>query len=199
MLTFVFGATPAMAQPHTAAYAVLAAPEQFSSISSQSLNTELNTATTQHFDQMLNLAATKSGPRHGFDVDAAIALAEQEVGTSRATGWSQPGECIMSARRWVQAGGGDWKGGGTPVTNYDTAERLPFSLVEPGDVIQYENIAAPHAWVSGVHTVLVTGLNEDGTLRIIESNVPFGSGLVTKSDRWLPNPPDGFQAVVWRF
>lgn len=196
VLTFSLGITPAFANPFDTQ---LSATNELSSIAPQSLNTEINTASAVPLDRMLDITATETASTHSFDVEAAIALAKQEVGTSRATGWSQPGECIMSAQRWIQAGGGNWVGGGTPVTNYETATRVPLSLVEPGDVIQYEHMLAPHAWVSGVHTLLITGVNEDGTFSIVESNVPYGSGLVTQTESWTPDPPFGFQAVAWRF
>ncbi|WP_166986303.1 lipase [Canibacter zhoujuaniae] len=136
---------------------------------------------------------------HHFDVKAAIAQARSEIGTSRPTGWNQPGECLISAKRWINAGGGAWVHGGTPVNNYQNATRLPISAAMPGDVIQYEYIASPHSWAAGVHTMLVTGVNDDGTLQIIESNNPGGSGLVSENTKFTPNPPAGFQAVVWRF
>lgn len=136
---------------------------------------------------------------HNFDVEATIAAATAEIGTSRATGWSQQGECIMSAQRWIRAGGGAWLGGGDPVTNYTGALRLSPADAEAGDVIQYEYLSSPSSWVSGIHTVLITGVNDDGTFKIIESNNPAGSGLVSANDSWVPAPPAGFQAVAWRF
>lgn len=194
-LTFSLGATPALAQPVTE----FGQASEAAAVASQSLNTEIDTSAAAPLDTMLTVASTKTGPEHGFDVDAAIAQAKLEIGTSRATGWAQPGECIMSTNRWIRAGGGNWTTGGTPVTNYANATRLPVELAEPGDVIQYENLVAPHAWVMGVHTVLVTGVNGDGTLQIVESNNPGGSGLVTMNESWTPAPPEGFQAVAWRF
>lgn len=191
-LTFSLGATPAMAAPLNTSV------DDAASLS-QSLNTNIDVDRTAPIDTMLTIASTASGPEHNFDVDAAIDLAMSEIGTSRATGWAQPGECIMSANRWIQAGGGNWTTGGSPVTNYANATRLPVELAEPGDVIQYEHLMAPHAWVMGVHTVLVTGVNNDGTLQIVESNNPAGSGLVTHNPSWTPAPPEGFQAVAWRF
>lgn len=195
---FSFGATPAFANPLVKADTEETANMQY--VAPQGLTT-LNEIeqSTEHLDALLELTAIKNGPEFGYDVEAAIALAESEIGTSRATGWSMPGECIMSAQRWIHAGGGKWDGGGTPVTNYNNATRLPLHLAEPGDIIQYEHLFAPHAWVTGIHTVLVTGVNPDGTLEIIQSNAPAGSGLVTKDTSWTPEPPEGFQAVVWRF
>lgn len=136
---------------------------------------------------------------HGFDVAATIAQAESEIGTSRATGWSQPGECIMSAKRWIVAGGGNWTAGGDPVSTYVEAVRLSMADAQPGDVVQYEHLLYPTSWLVGVHTVLITEVHDDGTFTIIESNNPGGSGYVSKNERWTPAPPAGFQAVVWRF
>lgn len=36
---------------------------------------------------------------------AAINAALADVGNSYATGWNQPGECLVSVRRWLAAGG----------------------------------------------------------------------------------------------
>jgi hypothetical protein len=105
----------------------------------------------------------------------------------------------MSAQRWIKAGGGAWTGSGNPVANYDGATRLTMENAEPGDIVQYEHIESPTSWVSGVHTVLITEVHDDGTFTIIESNNPGGSGLVKKNKSWTPEPPKGFQAVVWRF
>lgn len=196
LLTISLGATPALVTPFDP---LSAETEALASVGPQVLNTVESTTAGIELDAMLEVVNIQEGPKHGYDVEATIAAAEAEIGTSRATGWGMPGECIISVKRWVHAGGGNWHNSGSPVANYDGAIRLPYDLVEPGDVIQYENLYAPHAWVSGVHTVLVTGVNDDGTLTIIESNIPFGSGFVQKQENWTPQPPAGFQAVVWRF
>ncbi|MGO1735850.1 MAG: lipase [Leucobacter sp.] len=134
-----------------------------------------------------------------YDWRAAVELAYAEVGTARPTGWAAPGECIESARRWVNAGGGGWNGGGSVLDNYAGATRHSVSEAVSGDVVQYHADGAEGAWAAGVHTVLVTGLNTDGTLRIVESNNPGGSGLVSADESWTPQPPVGFHAVAWRF
>lgn len=198
-MTFAFGAVPAAAatpeQDFSASATAVVAPAS----AVQSLDTVTSGALpAASLDSMMHSSELASTP-HGFDVDAAIALAESEVGTSRATGWSQPGECIMSAQRWIREGGGNWLSGGNPVSNYDTATRLTIADAQPGDIVQYEHLESPTSWVSGVHTLLITGVNDDGTFSIIESNIPMGSGLVTKDESWTPQPPEGFQAVVWRF
>lgn len=195
-IIFSFGATPALASPNPD---TIIQSEPLAAIAPQALLTVESPNPAPNIDHLLDLASIESAPEAGFNVDAAIEMAKSELGTSRATGWSMPGECIMSAKRWVTSAGGNWYSSGTPVTNYESATRIPYHLVQPGDIIQYENLFAPHAWVTGVHTVMVTGVNEDGTIDIIQSNVPFGSGLVTEEKNWLPQPPDGFQAVIWRF
>ncbi len=206
-VTFALGAAPASAAQQVESFADLptafssdasAQAEQAQTARAQTLNTDFGTTETDALDTLMLLSDPTETP-HNFDVDATIALAESEIGTSRATGWSQPGECIMSAQRWIVAGGGNWVGGGDPVSNYSTATRLSVSAAQPGDIIQYEHLTYPTSWVSGVHTVLITEVHGDGTFTIIESNNPGGSGLVSKNESWTPAPPAGFQAVVWRF
>ena len=193
-LTISLGTTPALAAPFS-----LATESESAAAIGQQLNTEAILGQSQTLDDMLQVVDIASAPSHGYDVEATVAAAEAEIGTSRATGWGMPGECIISAKRWVHAGGGAWTGSGSPVANYVGATRLSLDLVERGDVIQYEHLYAPHAWVMGVHTVLVTDVHDDGTFTIIESNNPFGSGFVSKAEHWTPSPPPGFQAVAWRF
>lgn len=196
-LIFVFGAAPANATPLPNPLEITPF-EQQAPAAAQQLNTSFSETDDLALETLRVMSDVAATP-HNFDVDATIALALSEVGTSRATGWNQPGECLVAAQRWILAGGGNWVGSGDPVNNYRGATRLPVSAALPGDVIQYEHIASPTSWVSGVHTVLVTGVNPDGTLSIVESNNPGGSGLVTKTDSWLAAPPAGFQAVAWRF
>lgn len=195
-VTFTMGAAPAVA----------AVPvEDFSPASvlpattvSQTLDTTGEELAGASIDSVLQIEETPQIP-HNFDVAATIALAESEIGTSRPTGWSQPGECIMSAQRWIRAGDGAWNGSGDPVANYAGATRMTLETAGPGDIIQYENIASPTSWVTGVHTVLITAVNTDGTFTIVQSNSPGGSGLVTEVENWEPEMPAGFQAAVWRF
>lgn len=194
-VTFAFGAAPAVADAPIEDFS-LAAVQPTTTVS-QTLDTG-DALAGAPIESVLSIDDVAKVP-HNFDVEATIALAESEVGTSRATGWSQPGECIMSAQRWIRAGGGAWGGGGNPVSNYDGATRVTLATAEPGDVIQYEYIDSPTSWVTGVHTVLITEVHEDGTFTIIESNNPGGSGLVGKNESWTPAPPPGFQAAVWRF
>ena len=195
-ITFAFGTAPAYAEAPIVDFS--SAASQPTAGVAQSLATTVDPIVGVPVDSILAMEEIASVPS-GFDVAAAIALAEDEVGTSRPTGWSQPGECIMSAQRWIRAGGGAWTGGGDPVTNYNNATRMTLETAAPGDIVQYEFVASPSSWVTGVHTVMITEVNTDGTFTIIQSNSPGGSGLVTKEENWVPQPPAGFEAAFWRF
>ncbi|QIM17787.1 CHAP domain-containing protein [Leucobacter coleopterorum] len=197
-VTFAFGAAPSFAAEPIENFAPAPAAIQPATLISQTLDTTNNALAGEPIDSVLDMETLSNVP-HNFDVKATIAQAESEVGTSRPTGWSQPGECIMSAQRWIKAGGGAWNGSGNPVANYDGATRMTLANAEPGDIVQYEYTASPTSWVSGIHTVLITEVHDDGTFTIIESNNPGGSGLVNKDEKWTPKPPPGFDAVVWRF
>lgn len=195
-VTFAFGAAPSYADTPIEDFS--SAAFQPASAVSQNLATTEDVLAGEPIDSILAMEEVATVPS-GFDVAASIALAESEIGTSRPTGWSQPGECLMSAQRWIHAGNGAWTGGGDPVTNYNNAKRMTVATAAPGDIVQYEYISSPSSWVTGVHTVMITGVNGDGTFTIIQSNSPGGSGLVTKETNWTPQPPAGFEAAIWRF
>lgn len=199
LVTMAFGIAPAAALvPSTTPDYEVAAVQPTTPVA-QTMSTGTNAIETKSLDVLLEQSEIGNAP-HSFNVSAAIAAAKSEIGTSRPTGWSAPGECIMSVIRWVEgAGGANWVGGGDPVSNYTGATRLTIASAQPGDIVQYESIDYPTSWVSGVHTLLITGVNGDGTFEIVQSNIPGGSGLVTEVDNWVPQPPAGFQAVVWRF
>ncbi len=200
LVTLAFGIAPATALPEqTAPQFDEVAAVQPATQTSQSFSAGANSMETKSLDTLLQQSEYGNAP-HSYNVEAAIAQARSEIGTSRPTGWSAPGECIMSVIRWVEgAGGANWVGGGDPVSNYTGATRLTMAYAQPGDIVQYESIDYPTSWVSGVHTLLVVGVNGDGTFDIVQSNIPGGSGLVTEVKDWVPAPPSGFQAVVWRF
>ncbi|MDR0846746.1 MAG: hypothetical protein LBN08_04475 [Lactobacillales bacterium] len=126
-----------------------------------------------------------------------INAALSEIGTSRPTGWNQPGECFCSVRRWLQAGG-YYLGFAGPVSSYSAATEITIYQVQPGDVMQYAPIGAD-VWATGVHTVLVIGLNSNGTYQIVEANNPSGSGYVVRNNNWYPHPRAGFSTRVFRF
>jgi hypothetical protein len=134
-----------------------------------------------------------------FDVLATIQAARSEIGKSFPTGWNQPGECLVAAKRWIRAGKGNWYGAGTPIGNYKGAKEVEYKNAAPGDIIQYLSPTNPAAWVSGVHTILVTKNNGDGTLQIIEANNPGGSGHVSENLKWTPKPPNGVVMKIFRF
>lgn len=196
-VVFAFGATPAIAAvegPQFTGAATVASATPAQELST--LNEVIDERALEALTTMSDLARTPAN----FDVEAAIALAESEIGTSRPTGWDQPGECVSSVHRWVEgAGNANWiPGGGNPVDNYQGATRLTIAEAQRGDIVQYEHMTYPTSWVTGVHTLLITDVNDDGTFTIIESNFE-APGLVTKNTSWLPEPPAGFRAVVWRF
>ena len=150
-------------------------------------------------------AASRSvdqGPQgtQAYSVDDAIAKAKAEIGSSRTTGYDQQGECVKSVQRWINESGGKFGGGGV-VSSYVNSGAVPVdtSQMGKGDVVQYTSLSSPDSWSGGVHTVMITGTNGDGTYQIVQSNSPAGSGLVTEVDRWTPKPPAGFEARVWRF
>lgn len=134
-----------------------------------------------------------------FDVVKTIKTAQSEIGKSFPTGWDKPGECLVAAKRWIRAGGGDWTGAGTPIGNYVGAKEVEYKNAAPGDIIQYLSPTSPSSWVQGVHTLLVTKNNGDGTLQIIEANNPGGSGFVSENKKWTPKPPSGTEFKVFRF
>lgn len=197
-MTFAFVAAPAEALPQQGEqFAEQAAVQPASA--PQILSASNSSTETTSVDTLIEMSDYTKTP-HGYDVQGAIAMARSEVGTSRPTGWSAPGECVMSVFRWLEEGGGLVRGGpGNPVGIYRDATRLPLEAALPGDVVQYEHLTSPTSWVSGVHTLLIVGVNPDGTFDIIQSNIPGGSGLVTEVKNWTPEPPAGFQAVAWRF
>lgn len=149
------------------------------------------------------------GPQN-YSVDDAIARARNEIGTARPVGYNAEGECIKSVQRWINGAGGNFGGGGV-VSGYVNSGAIQVGIgdVRPGDVIQYTDKAQPDAFTvgndgrSGVHTVMVTGVNADGTYSIIQSNAQTSTehrvGAVTEVSSWKPSPPDGYEARVWRF
>lgn len=141
-----------------------------------------------------------NGPQTGMSVKAALSLALSEVGSSRPTGYNMPGECIVSVRRWLSAGGGNFAGGGV-VSGYVSSPALLVTdgSLRPGDVIQYTNTGNPEMFAGGVHTYMVSNVHGDGTHDVVESNNPGGSGLVGYRQHAVAEPPPGWHARVWRF
>jgi len=199
LVTLAFGIAPATAMPEDLSLYEGVAAVQPATPAAQKFSTSENSLESKSLDTLMKMSEFGNNP-HNFNVEAAIAAARSEIGTSRATGWSAPGECIVSVIRWVRgAGGANWIGGSDPVSAYTGATRLTIEYAQPGDIVQYESIDYPTSWASGVHTLLIAGVNGDGTFDIVQSNVPGGSGLVTEVKDWSPQPPSGFQTVVWRF
>lgn len=130
----------------------------------------------------------------------AAQIALNSVGQTNPTGWGQSGECIVAVQNWLNAAGVRFSPGG-PHSGYTQsgAVQVSWSDVQVGDVVQYENSLSPDAWLDGVHTVLVVGVN-GSSVQIVESNNPAGSGYVSTTTGWTPSPyAANFRAVVWRF
>ena len=47
--------------------------------------------------------------------------------------------------------------------------------------------------------MLVESVNKDGTINVVECNVPGGSGLVGARTNLTNAAPAGWRTVVWRF
>jgi uncharacterized protein YukE len=156
-------------------------------------------AAPQQTEPHTQVGGGPDGSQH-YKVHDAILSARSEVGTSRPTGFNEPGECIKSVQRWIDSAGGHFGGGGV-VSGYVNSGAIEVSAadVRPGDVIQYTSISTPDQFVGGVHTVMVAGVNPDGSLDIVQSNSPGGSGLVSEIASWHPNAPAGLTPRFWRF
>lgn len=131
----------------------------------------------------------------------AIENAQKDVGQVFPTGWGQRGECIVAVQGWINsAKPGTFLPGGVR-TGYvqSGAVEVPWNQAKAGDVIQYENTSSPDLFATGVHTMLVESTNADGTINVIESNNPGGSGLVGKRNNLTNSAPAGWRSVVWHF
>ena len=152
------------------------------------------------------LAAGNASAAQNFDQARAADVGVSENGTSRPTGWDQPGECIKSVQRWITGAGGRMAGGGaysayvnSPADLIATGSAAVAAQAVKGDVIQYTYNPNRNTYANGVHTVMVVANNGNGTLRIVQSNAPAGSGRVSVVDGWRPAPPANFTAYLWRF
>lgn len=146
---------------------------------------------------MVTNAAHAVQPFTNADVaDAGLA----ELGTSRPTGWNQPGECIKSVQRWVAAAGGYFAGGGI-ISGYSNsgAQEVALGSAVKGDVIQYTNGTGNDQDWSHAHTMVVITNHGNGRFDVVQSNSPAGSGLVTRADNMVPAPVAGWVSRVWRF
>lgn len=124
-----------------------------------------------------------------------------ELGTTRPTGWDQPGECIKSVQRWVTEAGGHFGYGGV-ISGYTNSGAIQVSASEAtkGDVVQWTN-GDDNDW-SHPHTVCIVQNYGNGRYWIVQSNWD-SPGLVSQNLNWDPNPEDygraGYYATFWRF
>jgi hypothetical protein len=155
---------------------------------------------------IISLQAGQSFAAQSFAQSNAADIGVSENGTVRPTGWNQPGECIKSVQRWINTAGGRMVGGGpysayvnSPADLITTNSGALVALAAKGDVIQYTYNPNRDSYAPGVHTVMVVNNNRNGTLKIVQSNIPQGSGRVSVVDNWRPAPPTNFTAYLWRF
>lgn len=131
-----------------------------------------------------------------------------EVGTRRATGWNQPGECIKSVQRWVAAAGGSFGGGGvlSGYRNSGAAQLGNLNQAVKGDVFQRTD-GNDGDW-GYAHTVVVVQNYNNGHFWIVQSNAPGtvngswrndSAGLVTENRDWTPTSPAGWYWTAFRF
>lgn len=141
-----------------------------------------------------------SGPKAvaagGFDSSRIADFGLAELGTTRALGWNQPGECIVSMARWLSAAGGTWAGGGV-ISSYQRSggDSIALGSVVMGDVLQRTN-GDDQNW-DRVHTVVVVQNYGNGTYWVVQSNANF-DGKVTENRAWTPTSPAGWYWMGWR-
>lgn len=142
-----------------------------------------------------------NGRQGSFSVQAALDHAMSELGRQFNTGWGQPGECIVSVQRWINGAGGTFNPGGARGGYLQSgAVEVTDGSLRPGDVVQFESLLVPNAFLGGVHTYMVLSVNPNGTHDLIESNyLPPFQGVVGVRKNQELSPPPGFRAVVWRF
>ena len=137
----------------------------------------------------------------GFDNARIADCGLAELGTTRPTGWDQPGECIKSVQRWVAEAGGYFGYGGV-ISGYTNSGAVQISATEAtkGDVCQWTN-GNDSDW-SHPHTVCIVQNYGNGRYWIVQSNWE-APGRVSENRNWDPNPEDygraGYFPTFWRF
>ncbi|MBP1047145.1 lysozyme family protein [Enterococcus sp. BWM-S5] len=145
-------------------------------------------------------ASSGSSDASGWKAEA-LKNARNDIGNTYPTGWGNRGECMVAVQMWINGvRQGSWIPGGVR-TGYlqSGAIEVPWTSAKSGDVIQYESLSSPDTFAVGVHTMFVEKINSDGSIHVIESNVPGGSGLVGERTVKQSDAPSGWRSVVWRF
>ena len=86
---------------------------------------------------------------------AAINAALADVGNSYATGWNQPGECLVSVRRWL-AGGINFGYGG-PNSGYVASGATQVSWVTCNQAMLF-NMKVPIVQIAGLVACILSWL-----------------------------------------
>jgi WXG100 family type VII secretion target len=146
-----------------------------------------------------------------YSAQKSIEIARAEVGTTRPAlihgdPMNAPGQCVISVQRWIAEAGGHFGGGGVVESyQHSGAVEVTGQSLRAGDVLQFTSDTNPEVWDGYVHTVLVAGVNGDGTLDIIQSNATdvngqhYSPGTVTEVANWTPTSIPGWQWRSWRF
>ena len=147
------------------------------------------------------LASYSRGPQNVSNSQIAAA-AERELQQNPgqlATGWNQPGECMTSAQRWVEAAGGTVNRNGEVAGSYSgVSAQVPLAQAQRGDIIQYVDPANPNGDWAHVHTVVVVGGNPTSGFTIIERNYDL-KGSIREVSGWQPHPAAGWEARAYRY
>jgi len=110
-----------------------------------------------------------------FDNARVAECALAELGTTRPTGWDQPGECIKSAQRWVAEAGGYFGPGGV-ISGYTNSGAIQVSASQAtkGDIVQWTN-GNDNDW-SHPHTVCIVQNHGNG---VMETGTELLNGRLT--------------------
>ena len=144
---------------------------------------------------------TEKASAQNFDNARVADCGLAELGTTRPTGWDQPGECIKSVQRWVAEAGGYFGYGGV-ISGYTNSGAVQVSATEAtkGDVVQWTT-GDDNDW-SHPHTVCIVKNYGNGRYWIVQSNWD-APGLVSENRNWDPDPHHCGRttefAMYWRF
>jgi len=142
---------------------------------SLSLGGGIGTAITQEIIAPQEAVAATPEGSNDFDQSKIVPTANAELGSQRATGWNQPGECMVAMGRWVNAAAGKtvWNPNATVYDSYIRSGAVEVGLNElkSGDVLQRVSMGSDFNtnW-DHVHTMVFEGYAPDGTVNTIDSN-----------------------------
>lgn len=142
---------------------------------------------------------------YDFDGSSVVDLASSEGGKQFATGWGQPGECMVAAQRWItEANGGKdlWNhrtNGVISIYLDSGAKEIGLDSLKPGDVLQRASTGNDFDtnWAK-VHTIVFRGYNDDKSIKMVDSN-RLRDGKVRVTDSYKLAATDGWEWRAFRF